>query len=89
MLQLQKTTKSNTSTMSCKPRTKIANHDLLPVVLGTYMHVGSDNFNYEREMERQGCGVMNDNGQRSGEFCSVNNLVVGGITTLLGILGDF
>lgn len=53
------------------------------------MHVGSENFNYEREMERHGCGVMNDNGERSGEFCSVNNLVVGGITTLLGILGDF
>ena len=30
-------------------------------------------------MDRYGCGIMNENGEKFTEFCGNNNLVVGGI----------
>ena len=40
--------------------------------------VGSDNISYEEIMGKQGLGVMNDNGERFANFCSLNDLVIGG-----------
>ncbi|KAK3796976.1 hypothetical protein RRG08_015842 [Elysia crispata] len=40
--------------------------------------VGSDNISYEEIMGKQGLGVMNDNGERFADFCSLNDLVIGG-----------
>ena len=40
--------------------------------------VGSDNISYEEVMGKQGLGVMNDNGERFADFCSLNDLVIGG-----------
>ncbi|VDI59975.1 Hypothetical predicted protein [Mytilus galloprovincialis] len=40
--------------------------------------VGFDNTGYERVMGTHGCGKINENGERLVDFCSTNNLVVGG-----------
>ncbi|KAK3804299.1 hypothetical protein RRG08_029561 [Elysia crispata] len=40
--------------------------------------VGSDNISYEEVMGKQGLGVMNDNGEIFADFCSLNDLVIGG-----------
>ncbi|KAK3740237.1 hypothetical protein RRG08_054258 [Elysia crispata] len=40
--------------------------------------VGSDNISCEEVIEKQGLGVMNDNGERFADFCSLNDLVIGG-----------
>ena len=40
--------------------------------------VGSDNTSSYRAMRTHGCGTMNNNGERLVEFCSMNNLVIGG-----------
>ena len=40
--------------------------------------VGSDNLNFERVMEREGCGVQNEYGERLVEWCAFNNMLIGG-----------
>ena len=40
--------------------------------------VGRDNTKYERTMEREGCGIINENGERLVEFCTNYDLVIGG-----------
>ncbi|RUS72691.1 hypothetical protein EGW08_019547 [Elysia chlorotica] len=40
--------------------------------------VGSNNTNYERAMGREGCGSINDNGERLLETCTTYNYVIGG-----------
>ena len=40
--------------------------------------VGRDNTKYERTMEREGCGTINENGERLVEFCTNYDLVIGG-----------
>jgi len=34
--------------------------------------------NFERVMGRQGCGLQNDNGERLVDWCSFNNMIIGG-----------
>lgn len=38
--------------------------------------VESDNINYYRVMEKEGCGSMNNNGERLFEFCTIYDLVI-------------
>ena len=40
--------------------------------------VGNDNTDYERSMGREGCGIMNENGERLLELCTTYDLVIGG-----------
>jgi len=40
--------------------------------------VGSDNTNHDRAMGKEGCGSMNNNGERLLELCMTYDLVVGG-----------
>ena len=39
---------------------------------------GSDNTNYERAMGKEGCGSMNNDGERLLECCGTYDLVIGG-----------
>ena len=39
---------------------------------------GSDNTDRERSMGREGCGIINDNGEKCVNFCHNNNCVIGG-----------
>ena len=52
--------------------------DLLLVMGDLNAKVGSDNLNFERVMEREGCGVQNDNGERLVKWCAFNNTIIGG-----------
>lgn len=50
------------------------------VIMGDFnVKVGSDNSSYDRVMGKEGCGIMNENGERFVELCVVYNLVIGGI----------
>ena len=40
--------------------------------------VGADNSGSDRVMGRHGSGIINENGERLVEFCTTNNLVIGG-----------
>ena len=40
--------------------------------------VGAENSDCERAMDKNGCGVINDNGDRLVDFCLNNNCVIGG-----------
>ena len=40
--------------------------------------VGADNSGSDRVMGRHGSGIINENGERLVEFCTANNLVIGG-----------
>lgn len=57
---------------------KTPNHDIKIIMGDLNSKVGCDNTGYERTMGQQGCGRMNENGERLVEFCSTNNLVIGG-----------
>ncbi len=39
---------------------------------------GNSNTEHDRAMGREGCGVMNENGERLAEFCTMHDLVTGG-----------
>ena len=54
------------------------NHDLLIVMGDLNAKVGNDNTNHPRAMGTQGCGTMNENGERLADFCDMNDLVIGG-----------
>ena len=53
-------------------------HDIKIVMGDLNAKVGNDNTSQERAMGKEGCGNMNDNGERLVEFCMANNLVIGG-----------
>ena len=53
-------------------------HDIIVVMGDLNAKVGSSNTNREEVMGKFGVGVMNDNGERLCDFCSVNGLVVTG-----------
>ena len=41
--------------------------------------VGNNNTDHDRAMGKEGCGTMNENGERLIELCTTYNLVIGGI----------
>lgn len=53
-------------------------HDML-VVMGDFnAKVGRDNSSYDRAIGKEGCGAMNENGERLAELCAAYNLVIRG-----------
>jgi len=54
------------------------NHDMRIVMGDLNAKVGKDNTNQERAMGKEGCGSINDNGERLVEFCMTDNLAIGG-----------
>ncbi len=57
---------------------KVPQHDVLLLTGDMNAKVGNDNSNNERAMGRYGCGERNNNGERLVDFCTNNNLVIGG-----------
>ena len=53
-------------------------HEMKIVMGDLNAKVGNDNTNYERAMGSEGCGNMNDNGERLLDCCLTNDLVIGG-----------
>ncbi len=53
-------------------------HDMKIVMGDMNAKVGNDDTGYDRAMGRQGCGVMNENGEKLLDFCSIYDLVIGG-----------
>ena len=53
-------------------------HDMKIIMGDLNAKVGSYNKNYDRAMGREGCGIMNENGERLLELCTTYNLVIGG-----------
>ncbi|XP_071150457.1 craniofacial development protein 2-like [Mytilus edulis] len=57
---------------------KISKKDLT-IIMGDFnAKVGQDNSGFERMIGKQGCGIMNKNGEHLVDFCGLNNLVIGG-----------
>lgn len=54
--------------------------DILLVIGNLNAKVNFENVNYERVMEREGCGVQNDNGERLTKWCAFNNMIIDGTT---------
>jgi hypothetical protein len=57
---------------------RVPRHDMLVVIGDLNAKIGGDNTGKERTMGNQGMGEMNNNGQRLYQWCSENNLVIGG-----------
>ena len=57
---------------------KLPRKDVNIVMGDANAKVGQDNTGYENIMGRNGLGEMNENGERFANFCSFNNLVIGG-----------
>ena len=53
-------------------------NDMIVVMGDLNNKVGNNNTNREEVMEKFGVGVMNDNGERLCDFCSVNGLIITG-----------
>ena len=52
--------------------------DLIIIMGDLNAKVGADNSGSDRVMGRHGSGIINENGERLVEFCTTNNLVIGG-----------
>ncbi|PIK44248.1 putative craniofacial development protein 2-like [Apostichopus japonicus] len=52
-------------------------HDMKIVMGDMNAKVGNDDTGYSRAMGRQGCGVMNENGEKLLDFCSTYDFVIG------------
>ena len=51
----------------------------MKIVMGDLnVKVGSENTSHDRTMGKEGCGSMNNNGERLLKFCMAYDLVVGG-----------
>ena len=57
---------------------EIPRHDMKIVMGDMNAKVRRDNTDYERAMGREGCGAINENGERLVELCTTKDLVVGG-----------
>ena len=57
---------------------KIPRRDMLILMGDLNAKVGSDNAGREKEMGRNGLGVMNENGELLADFCAFNELKIGG-----------
>ena len=55
---------------------KVPQHDVLLILGDMNAMTGSDNTDRERAMEREGCGIINDNGEKFVNFCLNNNCVI-------------
>lgn len=53
-------------------------HDMRIVMGDLNAKMGNNNTEHDRAMGREGCGVMNENGERLAEFCTMHDLVIGG-----------
>ena len=53
-------------------------HEMKTVMGDLNAKVGSDNTNHDRAMGKEGCGSMDNNGERLLEFCTTCDLVIGG-----------
>ena len=56
----------------------IPKHDMKIIMGDLNAKVGDDNSTYERTMGCEGCGKMNENGERLLDFCEENAFIVGG-----------
>ena len=70
--------KDNFYEMLQKEMETVPRHDLTIVMGDLNAKVGGDNTYSPRTMGRHGCGVQNENGERLIDFCTLNNLVIGG-----------
>ena len=52
--------------------------DLLLVMGDLNAKVGSDNTSFQSVIGREGYGAQNDNGERLVEWCTFNNMIIGG-----------
>ena len=52
--------------------------DLIIIMGDLNAKVGGDNSGSDRVMGRHGSSIINENGERLVEFCTINNLVMGG-----------
>ena len=52
--------------------------DLIIIMGDLNAKVGADNSGSDRVMGRHGSGIIHENGERLLEFCTTNNLVIGG-----------
>ena len=59
--------------------TTVPQHDMLPVMGDMNAKIGSYNNDRERDMGSQGCGTINNNGERPVNLCLNNNCVIGWI----------
>ena len=57
---------------------KVPYHDMLLVMGDMNAKIGSHNTDRERAMGSQGCGTINNNGERLVNFCLNNNCVIDG-----------
>ena len=57
---------------------KVPQHDVLLIMGDMNAKTGSDSTDRERAMGREGCGIINDNGEKFVNFCLNNNCVIGG-----------
>ena len=57
---------------------KILRRDMLILMGDLNAKVGSDNTGREKEMGKNGLGVMNENGELLADFCAFNELKIGG-----------
>ena len=57
---------------------KVSSHDYLIILGDLNAKVGTDNAGYELHMGKQGIGVRNENGERFLDFCTENNMIIGG-----------
>ena len=53
-------------------------HEMKILMGNLNVKVGSDNTNHDRAMGKEGCGSMNNNGERLLEICTTYDLVIGG-----------
>ena len=56
----------------------VPSHDVLLVIGDLNAKVGRSNEGREKTMRKNGCGEMNENGERLANICGLNDLVIGG-----------
>ena len=56
----------------------VPSHDVLLVIGDLNAKVGRSNEGREKTMGKNGCGEMNENGERLADICGLNVLVIGG-----------
>ena len=57
---------------------KVPQHDVLLIMGDMNAKTGSDKTDRERAIGREGCGIINHNGEKFVNFCLNNNSLIGG-----------